>query len=521
MSPENIVRSFTASWRPAMLWALFWAVLSLWLNSHALINRDNAGLLHATQRMLNGEIPYESVYEVNPPLIMGLYALPLTIAHVLNTSLPVTFACVITVLSCFSLWLCYGEFRRHPLLAQPAFGGFPFAALAQVMLGCSPYIFGQREHLFILLAMPFLLQSLRAPSALTFRAAAIAMLAGIAFALKPYFLLIWVAGELCISAYTCRLSTLARRANVIILAITALYATIVYEFFPAYIHNVLPLLWPTYGRYTPSPQLFIQLGGLVTLYLLPSLLMRKSLAQSRLASHLACLVLGACLVAAIQGKGWINHFYPAIALGVLLSACMFSALLAQLLQRDISLNQGRFAMLWSLAIAAYILPIVQLVTVYRLQDFEKAYMQALNEQITANHAEGKPLMALSMEMNAIFPAVLYENFTYPFHFHHLWMFPALLQASADPKLAPVRDKTLETIAADITDIKPPLVLVDDNPAAKAVFPGFNMLEYLQQNPAFRKEWGHYQQVSEIHLESQTTETQSANYIVYRRMENAQ
>ena len=152
------------------------------------LNHDVGAVLAFSQRWLGGEHLYTDLIDVNPPLIFVLNLVPAAVAA--WTGLDGTRALQLSLLAYGALAWRIGWLVRDRPAEGPAERAFLDVLPALVLLGAG-YDFGQREHLMAIGALPYLLCAARraegkAPGG-RFGAA---LLAGVAFALKPHFLAI-------------------------------------------------------------------------------------------------------------------------------------------------------------------------------------------------------------------------------------------------------------------------------------------------------------------------------------------
>src|SRR4051794_25131722 len=149
---------------------------------------DIAWLLYVARRWMQGRELYVDVVEVNPPLIIWISAIPLSLAQLLNVdqqtvALPFLIA---IVLGC--VWWTTG-------LLQRAGGLFTerlplFALLASVFLLTPAGDLGQREHLLVAAFLPYLVllgQRMDGRAAPIAASIAAGVLAGLGCALKPRY----------------------------------------------------------------------------------------------------------------------------------------------------------------------------------------------------------------------------------------------------------------------------------------------------------------------------------------------
>jgi hypothetical protein len=170
--------------------------------------------------------------------------------------------------------------------------------------------FGQREHLMVLLALPYLAaRILRQEGGAVERPLALGILAGVGVALKPHFLLVVAAPEL---YWLIRKRTLRLDAEVLALAgVQAAYA-LHFWLLPAamrdaYFLRWTPLVWRGYDAFHVAPvELFRNAPILIGMTIL-ALAVAVRVKQWPLALFTAA---GLALYFG-QQKGWIYHLIPA------------------------------------------------------------------------------------------------------------------------------------------------------------------------------------------------------------------
>lgn len=172
--------------------------LPYWFLHPLSISPDQAVYLEMAQLILQGKVPYLDFFDFNPPLIMYLSVIPVVVSRVFH--LPVVFGFNLFVLALHILitlfcgLLIYGNRTVFkPLLFVPVL--LSFAAFTPGLVSD----LGQREHIFTLLFMPFLMvrgltYSGKTQSRLVLIVSG--LLAGLGLSLKPQFVLIWLLGEL-------------------------------------------------------------------------------------------------------------------------------------------------------------------------------------------------------------------------------------------------------------------------------------------------------------------------------------
>jgi hypothetical protein len=309
------------------------------LSDPLLVNHDCGALLFAGGWLLEGKIPFLDYYLLNPPLIDYLQVVPNLLARV--TRLPVPFAFNLIVLATVGLswWLIRRLLRGSSLVTATTAST---VAVAPLLLSLTTHTqlwvnfdFGQREHFFILLALPYVVvrwlrwEGRPVPTPL---ALAVGLGAGLFGSLKPHFLGVLLAPEAVWLARHRRPRGLFTRETVAAAAVVLLYAAH-FAFLPAamreaFFHRWVPMIRSGYGAYDASLDSLLSDQRLVlslAAAALPLLLRRAQPSEAwRLAVPLSFMTIGGALVFLAQHKGWSYHAVPATgaatALGLLLLA---------------------------------------------------------------------------------------------------------------------------------------------------------------------------------------------------------
>ena len=150
------------------------------------VNHDVAAVLQFSQRWFAGEHLYSDLIDVNPPLIFVLNLIPAFIAAVTPLDGVSALRLCLFVYGGFCWWLAMRV--RDRAAEGPVERAF-LDVLPGLFLFDAGYDFGQREHIMVVGALPYLLAaSRRAAGEVPRGRIAVGLLAGMAFAIKPYFL---------------------------------------------------------------------------------------------------------------------------------------------------------------------------------------------------------------------------------------------------------------------------------------------------------------------------------------------
>jgi hypothetical protein len=291
--------------------------------------------LYVAERMTHGVRLYgPQLLESNPPLVMWMLLGPAFVARLLPIPISVVFKLCVVALAATSALGCRALLRRlHPRISRGALWACAFAFLA--VCGAMPARdFGQREHLLVLLTLPYLLavamaaqipgteatSDTRLSRIPTAAAVAIGIAAGLGLSLKPHHLFVPLAVEAAVAVRRGRLRTLLRPEPVALLATCLAYLAAIRLFTPEYLTTIVPILRDTYwaiGDLTIKQLLAesIELHILAVVAVAFWFILR--LWWQRPADPLAVvfLVAGAASALAyyLQGTGWYYQQIPALS----------------------------------------------------------------------------------------------------------------------------------------------------------------------------------------------------------------
>ncbi|TDG29107.1 hypothetical protein E2C05_18910, partial [Paracraurococcus ruber] len=321
--------------RPARLLALAAGLPALACLLMALsppLNHDVAAVLNFAERWLAGEALYADLIDVNPPLVFVL-SLPAA-AIGAWTPLDAVQGLLLCLLGLCALasWLALRLARPRggpgagpgagPMEAAALGTAIPLAALA------AGYDFGQREHLMVVAALPYLaLAARRAAGAATGRGLAVGatLLAAIGFALKPHFLAVPALVEAYVLLRRGPARALRDPLPWAMAGLWLLYLASLPLLFPDYAGQVLPLVWRYYldiGGFAWWQVILTERLGTGLMLLLPLAVAAARPGGGDLPRVVALAAFGAALSAVVQHKGWSYHALPVRLLAGLLAVLL-------------------------------------------------------------------------------------------------------------------------------------------------------------------------------------------------------
>jgi hypothetical protein len=482
---------------------------------------DTGFLLDAAARVLDGARLYVDVVEINPPLIIALNMVAVLSARLFHISDILAYRLEFTAVLVGALLLA-GWVLRLLFPGEIVLRRVFVLLLAFVLFPLAGQDFGEREHLVLALLVPYLLlvtarrlgrDIARMP------ALAIGLLGGLAFALKPHFLLLWLAVEVYLRAGRRATSRGILPETLAIGALLAAYGIALFALTPQYLELVRLLAGP-YSRFLYDPFFHVLVTGpgavLALFALLAFAALRPHARHPELWQSIA-LGTAACLVAgAAQQKGLRYHLYPSFALGTVLLG-----LIAWDTVRPLR-NRVRLMYRWlavSVLATTVIVVCVQnaTVTLGAGRDADRDQFEELVKLVRAR-AAGEGVYVMSYHLRSAYPLINYSGARSASRFPQLWILPAEyideLKSSEPLVYRRERDMSLserylnQAVLDDLREHRPKLLVVFRH-ARDLPVNGLRRLDYVAyfgRDPRIARILQDYQLLAEL-----------GDYLVYQRV----
>lgn len=469
------------------------------LQEKLFLNWDVSWLMHAAERLLGGGSYSDSFFETNPPLILFLYLPPVLLTQALGISPVLSFRIYIFVLAFISLWLsaCLAKplFNKQEVLLAPAF----ILALELVFLILPLHELGQRDHLMLVLTMPYLLAfacRLQGRSLPLFKGGAIlvGLMAALGYGLKPHFLLIPTLLEWYGLWKTGHLRLALRPENLTLLALLLVYLISIILFFPDYLSFIVPFSLRHYYDGITSSWLNLLSQPILIISLLPIILVLLFHAKNKhqaLSAVLWLALVGAALSYIMQRTVFYYHLVPIFSLTLLLLMLLYVDLVQEGAKSKLELC---FAFL--LGLFMFYQPLVQGLKIYHSWSSHKVNLSPLIGFIQ-KQAPHQAIYFFSSTTVYTFPTIDYAEAKLASRIPFMWMVSGLVnEESSKGELSAAAEADKLTlgnmIAEDFAKEKPVLVFVDDGEPKPYIHKeGFDYLRYFSANKVFEKEWQNY------------------------------
>jgi hypothetical protein len=462
---------------------------------------DVAWLLYVARRWMAGQRLYEDLVEVNPPLVIWIYAVPATIAQVLGIMPKLAanpfFAAILLGCAWWTADLLRG---RAPLFERRA----PvFAAIGILLLILPGVEFGQREHLLAAAVLPYLalfVRNIDGEPEPRLQGIAAGVLAGLGCALKPTYVLALVLVEV---IGFLRGHRRFRVAPIAAIVATGLYGLSVLIFCPAFLDKAVPLALALYGGTdTPCLQILWQSRHLLTGEAVAILLCvtssaffgRKSPFLRHLLLTLTAFSLGATVVFVSQGKDWFYHRLPAMVTTILALGLWLSVVLPELVRRGRTVLARPYRLVpTACAIAALLM--------FAAADYERIrpwVVSAVEPNLSTEvklerllkRENAHTYIAFSEWIALGFPVVNDTGVTWASRFDSMWALKGEIWRARQDGTAPPAYPIRAMIARDFVANCPDIAVVDTRQE------GINYVGVLiSSDPDFARAWSHYHPIA--------------------------
>lgn len=309
-----------------MILILLSAVL---IQSRLLLNVDTSWLAEASRRMLAGGTYTKDFFENNPPWVLYFYLPPVVIGKFFSLSIIWTMRIYIFTLG-FISWGITTYLIHQIIPVSEAYLAKIFSIVFALLIFIIPvYDFSQREHLFFILTMPYLLllvcrlQNIKIKPRLL---VLIGLLAGSVFLLKPYFLMTLFLVETYYSIVKKNIFSWIRLENSIILLLLLIYFFILIDRHLDYLTVVIPHVshWCYLG--TKRPWLYLISNAKFSLCIFSIIIFINSYEINRhrqLTMILLIALVGFLLSYLVQQVDYPYRILPAFSMSILLSTLLF------------------------------------------------------------------------------------------------------------------------------------------------------------------------------------------------------
>lgn len=508
---------------------------------------DAATIFHFAQRIVQGDRLYEDVITTQTPFLIYYYAIPAWVAQHFALSPVSTFLIFCAGIITFSTFLCLYIIHQSPVYRQPKYL-FTFAITLPLLMciWCCFYVannltagdlgvgFGQREHIFFVLFLPFIFLTLNSLHGITINRG-VRIIVGVSGLLgclvKPHFVLLYFMNELYLAIHF-RKPLYAFRIESLIIGIGTIVAHAgIFVLFPHYIDQLFMfkamyvIQQVAFNRFIQDVLLYYLPAHVLTICLWLGLRLIKPSPIIPESNYLLSMVLGGLLVYGVQQAGYIYHGIP--MLGCMLLLAIFVLLHVEHIKHHADyFMTACMAGLLILSANTFFIKIFD-------PDIQRAHaVYQYDLRVLKDLVYGKTFVTLSTDLWPGYSTSTYTGWRDVSHslpwqsvayFYYDQIQAANLhydeqtsrklcttfcttscpegidylkaQYHSPQTMTPEEKRYFELLVSDVVDRKPDLLLV--RPAKTMWLFGmldFNFIPYLNQDPRFKEEFQHYHEV---------------------------
>lgn len=481
-------------------------IVVYYLQDNLYLHKDVAIITHAATQLLQGQTYAHDIFDPNPPIIFYLHWIPIVLAKLTGLSILPIFRGYVIVLSIVAIqWslqlfnkLCI--FNRLPLHKNNY--SILAGGLIYILLFLPADAFGQREHFYVILTLPYLFLAACRLHAIQIKGVftiAIGCMAGIGFAIKPVFLPMLGLIDLFFIYQTRRILGWLRLESLCCLTILAGYALMVFWLYPSYFQIILPFWKPYYLGIIKHWTIVID--NLSVIWCCSAIgVYFLTRPHTLLKSIIVISIFGNIIAYLIPQVNWYYHLYPALAMSCLYFILHFSELVTTIQDKD------DFLLTCTMACVILLIPVGEssmrtyhAVTYFHDNNSEKQLLALLNQYPNQNH-----YMFFSMT-HTLYDLELYSQAKQVgcLSFCH-WEYTRLKPYSIH-YINTIRAYALQLITHDLNAKKPGFVIIDNPSTQRYLGQKIDFSTEYKRDPEFQKAWNHYTYLTSIYP-----------YDVYRR-----
>jgi hypothetical protein len=467
--------------------------VALALHASMPLNHDVAWIMEGAQRLLAGGQFGHEVVDANPPLAWWLSCIPAAFAQATGIRLALSSVLFTLAAGLASISLTNGALRKSRLPSP--LRNLLIAFLPIPLLILPGYDFGQREHLMLIGAVPYLAAACLAAEdrRLSFGLSlSIGVFAATMFCLKPYFLLVPIFAEGWLAVRRHSMTAWLRPEFLVIPVLGVLYVIAIRLFAPDYLAVVMPEAMAIYWAFNspPMPILFVTLRVMAPAlsgWLL--ILIAQKAKPSLLAQIFAVGALGASAGCLLQMKGFSYHLVPGAALAVL--ACAAD-----------SISSGPSRKAFRIALFLAVATVTAITFNRQMGEGTAARVDALSTVFQKYAGPGGTVYAFITSPRDIHPAIVASNTRWASTACCLYHLPAAVRADERPqaeraRILSVAESQTNRAIGDLLRTRPAVIVIDANEGKLGIDRPFDYLAYLSRFPSFVTLWRSYTELESI------------------------
>lgn len=456
------------------------SILAYFVQTNLYLHKDVAMITHFANIMLGGETYANSIFEPSPPMIMYLAMPAIFLTKLTHLTMLIAIRIYVIALALTSITISY--FLNKQLFTHEIIFSYLFSYLIIFILFFLPaQQFAQREHLLLILTLPYLLITASRLENKTINpcvASVIGLMAGLGFTIKPHFLLTFLLVEAYYFYQKRNVTDWIRIETVIPISVLIVYIASIFYWYPAYYHAVLPLWLPYYAAVAHSLFLVLLYSPLIYCYaIIIFFVITAYLKKPPHINKIFLLALMGYIIAYVVPRTtWYYHILPALSI-----AC----LLAALILRQLTHLLPKITLV-SIAIFLYLTPL-SLYTNLLIQMTKKFFAKD-DLALLINFFNSKPTFTYDL-FAMTHDSIVLEYYTSA---HYIGGFPFLTW-----EYKGYLPYAIHILTYDLTEKKPCYVIVDIPSSLEYLGTKIDYIERYSHDKDFKTAWNVYHLIKQI------------------------
>jgi hypothetical protein len=477
-------------------------LIAYWIQINTYLYKDTTILSHLAGLMLQGQTYGHYIYEINPPLILYLQIPPIIITKLTGIKiiycLPAYFICLILGCLACAHYLFKKLFKQNTHLIY-----LMSYTLACVLLFQSESSFGQREHLLIILTMPYLLLAacrLENRPVKKILAVLIGVMAGIGFSIKPFFVLTLFFIELLFVYRQKNIFGWLRIESIIASLIVLFYGLVIVIFYRPYWQIVLPLLRPYLNGIVKPWDIILTYGYFLFCFTatVMSLFTKKIEPNSTVKRIFSLALIGYLISFLIPRVAWYYHILPALSITYLYFVLILGEIASQ--KRGYSTRIVDWVMIGLFGIVIFINPVTDNITTtrqsiaYFRSDSTLNKLASFLDQYQPNNSYIFFSMTHELSNLEFYSTANYVGSFACFWWEYMRLSPQRYSTTYQQNTT---SYVLNILSDELNNKKTQFVIIDRQSSMRYLEQDVDYVKDYSNNESFRKAWSQYTYASTI------------------------
>ncbi len=485
------------------MFTLLFAVASFFLQTTIFLNSDVALLLHETRLFMMGGNYVTDFFETNPPMIFYLYSPAQVIHFLFSLNIDTAVHGYIILLALLSVVCCYHLINRI-IKKEDSLVAYSFLYTLLFVLFFMPAVeFGQREHLFLIIMIPYLLAAVCAAMNQKINpvfAFLLGAMMGIGVGLKPYFLLPLIFMEVYLILIKRRFWGWVRVESLVCASVLVIYLISILLWQMNYIKVLLPLINHLYFSSIQETwtDIFLRPTVYFCLTVVGFYFFQSKKKYRELLTMLWVALVGMILAFIMARAAWFYHVIPAMGLACLLISLYGSLFILSSVHKR-SLAKKDLMILAVSIMLVFFIPLQDMFILFKHHMTRKSHssFSQLIDKINEFPSNSSVFCFSVVTTADCFPLVYLTHNYFGSRMPFFWWLRGMLQAEKDH--LPVLDKEylIDSIADDLNHYRTQLIIINVKQAKLVFGEDFDYIAYLSQNKNFRNAWKHYDYVTQV------------------------